>query len=395
MSSGNAPKWIKNSEIPIPDEWKDRVEKAKLAFGDFVERATTNDIKEKLSLSEYKARGVRYLIHNPYRLVSSRTVTEIEFGSDGVVRELPKIERWDRDSKNRITTSDLSWEEGEEKSVEDLIHQRTRVFKEKAEEHRRKKITRIDVNIDGPIAICHLGDPHVDDEGCNWPELLKTVEIISSTPGFYAGNIGDTTNNWVGRLERLYADQSTTFDEGVRLAEWLLTSLPWVYVILGNHDLWNKGEAIIRRILRDSKSAVCTPGAARIELVFPKGEKIRLFARHNFKGNSSWNRAHGPLKAAKMDGWGDIYIQGHKHVWASHQHEGNDGRPRWSLIVRGFKFFDHFADERGFYEHEHGCSVTTIIDPTAPPTERVRVVWDIEEAADLLKHLRKRAGYRD
>lgn len=304
---------------------------------------------------------------------------------------LPSLRSWDREAE--VLPHGLHWEAGEASSVKDLIARRTAVFNDLHERKVRDKITRIDVKMNGPIAITHLGDPHVDADGCNWPELVKAVETISKTEGMYAGNIGDTTNNWVGSLQRLYAHQSTTYDEGVQLAEWLLTSVPWVYVILGNHDSWNNGGSLIRQILKNASVATATAGCARIELRFPKGDPIRIMARHDFKGSSTWNRAHGPMKAAKLDPWADVYVSGHKHHWVSHMNEGMDGKPKWSMTVRGYKWHDSFAEEHGFYEHELGSSCTTILDPTAKPTERVKLVWDVEEAADLLRFYRKRAGY--
>jgi hypothetical protein len=38
--------------------------------------------------------------------------------------------------------------------------------------------------------------------------------------------VGDTTNNWTGRLARLYADQSTSAAQAWRIAEWLVNLEP-------------------------------------------------------------------------------------------------------------------------------------------------------------------------
>ena len=385
------PNWAKDPSSTLPDRYQQML----VSFSELGELVRTGEMSKRAlqvatGLTEHSA----YTLYEIFKCrgETSKTVDSYEFTKEGIVRELPSLNSWDKRPESPL--KDISWmSPEEEKSITDLINHRTKVFNNVVRDREKSKVTVVDVNLNGPIAICHLGDPHVDDDGCNWPKLLRTIETISATKGMYAGNIGDTTNNWVGRLERLYAKQSTTYDEGIRLAEWLLKSVPYIYVMLGNHDLWNRGSVLMKRIMKDASVAVCTGGTARVELRFPKGKPIRLMARHDFKGSSSWNRGHGGLKASKLDPWADVYVSGHKHHWVQHVEEGMDGSPRWSLTVRGYKWYDSFAEEKGFYEHQHGECCTTILDPTAPPTERVRIVWDVEEAADLLKYLRRRAGY--
>ncbi len=304
-------------------------------------------------------------------------------------KELPPVQRWDKPEESG---QEIEYEEPDDQTpIEEVIRRRRERFEKISDRQQARAIRPVDVKIDGPIAITHFGDPHIDDDGCNWPELLRNVKTVSSTPGMFGGNIGDTTNNWVGRLEKLWKHQTTTEEEALRLAEWLFKSVPWIYMVLGNHDNWNQGQHLIKFLSRDADVAVLTASTARIELRFPKGDPIRIVARHDFKGRSIWNRAHGPLRASKLDPWGDIYISGHIHVWVYHSEEGSDGKPRHAIIVRGFKFFDKYAQEHGFYEHRHGETCTTILNPLAKnPMERVRVVWDVEEAAEILTWYRRK-----
>ncbi len=309
---------------------------------------------------------------------------------------LPNFHRWDVPENEHVDFSDLDFDDNYDEfdmPIEELIEARRERFKRYDGKRKKKHIRDIGVNIKGPIAITHFGDPHVDDDGCNWPKLLRCVEVVSQTPGMFAGNIGDTTNNWVGRLQRLWAHQSTTLDEAVRLGHWLFHSVPWLYCVLGNHDKWNNGAQLLHYLTKGARIAAFCHNTARINLTFPKGNPIRIVARHDFKGSSIWNRAHGPMRESKLNPWGDIYISGHRHIWVSHHEEGTDGKPRWSLIVRGFKYHDEYAEDCGFYEHEHGEACTTIIDPTNPsPMERIKVVWDVDEAADMLNWKRAKAG---
>ena len=63
-------------------------------------------------------------------------------------------------------------------------------------------------------------------------------------------NIGDVTNNWTGRLMKKYADQTTTVRRARRLAEWLMhdSGVKWLMWLVGNHDAWENGDEILRRI---------------------------------------------------------------------------------------------------------------------------------------------------
>jgi transcriptional regulator with XRE-family HTH domain len=175
--------------------------------------------------------------------------------SEAVVpRELPSFERWDLPGE---PSDDLGYDQlDDDVPIEDLINDRKERFKRLDGKKTRRHTRKVQVKIPGPVAITHFGDPHVDDDGCNWPELLRTVEVVSKTEGMFAGNIGDTTNNWVGRLQRLWGHQSTTVDEAIRLAHWLFHSVPWMYCVLGNHDKWNHGAQLLRYLTQGAKIAV-------------------------------------------------------------------------------------------------------------------------------------------
>ena len=90
----------------------------------------------------------------------------------------------------------------EEIDVEDLVEERLKKFERKTVKKEAEKCFPIKVLKDGPIAIAHFGDPHVDDDGTNLGLLLKHAELVAKTDGMFGGNVGDVQNNWVGRLGR-------------------------------------------------------------------------------------------------------------------------------------------------------------------------------------------------
>jgi hypothetical protein len=324
------------------------------------------------------------------------------FNPDGSVKSMPVFPRWDAATPKRegitIPELDPDVEDDEVFSIEQLITDRQEAFFRKQKRWQKKRVSIVPVSIAGPIAVAHFGDPHVDDDGCNWPELMRALRVVASTPGMYAGNIGDTTNNWpmAGRLARLWGQQGTTIPEAIRLARWLYRSAPWLYYVAGNHDKWNNGGDTLRYLTRGARISVLAKSVARIELRFPRGEPIRIIARHDFKGSSIWNRAHGAMRESKLNPWADIYVAGHRHLWTSHEEEGTDGRRRLAMIVRGFKHFDSYGENLQFHEHRHGHVGTTVLNPLAKsPMERVKLFWDIEAAADFLVWQRKKLGLED
>ena len=122
--------------------------------------------------------------------------------------------------------------------LKDIIERRRAQFRRKEASEKSRNLIRCKVRIDGPMAILHMGDNHVDDPGTSINLLEQHVGLISGTQGLFGANIGDMANHWVGRLSRLHSHQTVTEAEPWKLVEWLVTSVDWLYLIGGNHDLW-------------------------------------------------------------------------------------------------------------------------------------------------------------
>lgn len=280
-------------------------------------------------------------------------------------------------------------------TAEELIDLRSAAFERKKAYEEGRTLIRVDVKDPGPIAILHLGDPHVDDDGCDWPTLRAHVELVKRTPGMFVANVGDTRNNWVGRLGRLYGNQSTSAKEATILAEWLIRTLEgrWLYLIGGNHDCWS-GEDDPLAWMAWQINALYEPSEARLGLNFPSGRQVIVNARHDFSGSSQWNPAHGPMKAAQLGLRDDILICGHLHKSGySPLKDPDTGRICHCLQVSTYKRFDHYAREKGFRDQTISPCVVTVIDPGAEhPANLIQVFWDPFEAAEYLAHKRRRSA---
>jgi hypothetical protein len=240
-----------------------------------------------------------------------------------------------------------------------------------------------------------FGDPHVDNEGCDWGLLKKHVELVNRTEGVFAASVGDMQDNWIGRLQRLYAKASMLASDGWRLSQWLLESMPWIALVGGNHDQWAQaaGSDPLKWISKKAKVMCYANDEIRITLRW-KGrralEPLVWVLRHDFPGRSWFHPTHGPHKEAMLDGRCHLLTAGHIHQWGQLTTEQRHQRISHALRVRGYKRDDAHARALGFHEQSHGAAVLVVIDPEAGEPGRIRTFWDVEHGCDYLTWLRER-----
>jgi hypothetical protein len=276
--------------------------------------------------------------------------------------------------------------------IEELIAQRKRKFQHKREHEEASKLIPIKVKMDGAIGILHFGDPHVDDDGCDIEAIERHTDLVNRTEGLFAANVGDTTNNWVGRLAKLYGEQATSAAQAWKIAEWFVNRCDWLYMIGGNHDLWSGSGDPLRWIAKHQNS-LYKSSEARIALKFPSGLEVRINARHDHSGSSIWNPAHGPMKAALMGTRDHLYVAGHKHESAySVLKDAISGITMHAMKVASYKIYDRYAKERGFRDNCLSPCALTTINPALPPDhpDLIKAFWDPQEGADYLTFLRRR-----
>lgn len=278
-----------------------------------------------------------------------------------------------------------------EESIEELL-QRKKAHMTRALDHETwAKLIPVTVTGKKPIGICLVGDPHLDDDHCDIAQLEQDLKTVGGTDGFYAGHLGDITNNWVGRLQRLYAYQSARFSDGLKLAEWMFGLCPNLFVVGGNHDMWNNGMDLLRFITHQSRTGVVQAHGARIALRWESGEEIRIHARHDFPGRSQFSDTHG-MKRELLFGWKDhVIVAGHTHVDEARVEPSIDGMAHWLFRVSGYKVIDDFAKEKGFRPKRLAPSVSIIVNPAARvEAEKIKPFWDVEAAADYLTFIRQK-----
>lgn len=277
--------------------------------------------------------------------------------------------------------------------VKALIKRRITQFARKSEIHRAEQLIGVQCRIDGPIGLGFFGDMHLDDDGTDLAQVLEHVDLFDgSREGLYAGNIGDSFNNWAGRLARLYAEQSTSSAEALALIKDILTRINWMFYINGNHDVWGQGGDILAGILANH-ALVHKSNKARLQLKLPNGRDLKIYAVHGFQGKSMWSEVYGAAKKAQLDGdHHDIYVGGHIHTSGyAHGMRPSSGKIWHALQVASYKKLDRYAEELNLDAKDlYSCPVA-LVDPYAGSALNfIRWEFDPHEAAERLKWMRSR-----
>lgn len=260
----------------------------------------------------------------------------------------------------------------------------------KAKRRDAEKWFRVNVPGKLPIGITWFGDPHLGTS-TNWERLERDIYLTASTPGLYGANLGDSSNNWVGRLTRLYADEDISRKTERKLIKWFLAEagITWLVWLMGNHDEWEHGAELIRAMDIHGKVPMLD-WEARFTLAFQGGRDVKVHAAHDFPGHSIYSPTHSHARAVRFLGSGaDLYIAGHRHTFGIQQFELPEaGLCPVMVRAAGYKVGDPHARRCGFPESTQGSSVLTIIDPTAGPAGRVLAFADIAQGARVLRALR-------
>jgi len=280
----------------------------------------------------------------------------------------------------------------DELTTEELIERSLKRWERKREAHNATKLIDVDLKEKKPFALCFVGDPHIDDDGCNWGRLKADMDLMANTPGMIGICVGDITNNWVGRLMKKYADQETTRKQAEKLIEWFLSEagVYWAAVIGGNHDIWNTDGGDINKFIFRSQAGIYRNHGVRLKLKIPGGKTINVNCRHDYAGHSQWNESHAMSKAARF-GVDDIYVAGHRHV-SGYQIVKNHESQRISHAVRvaGYKEIDDYAESKSLREHNIFQSMAFIVDPgQEDPLRFIKPVFSLDEAAEELTYKRK------
>lgn len=279
--------------------------------------------------------------------------------------------------------------------VDELIEQRCKAYTKQKARRAAERWYPITVPETGPFGLMVFGDEHADDNNCDWPSLKRDLALSRETPGVYACAMGDATNNWVGRLIREYEEQSVTRTQSRTLLKWLLSpaAAPWLFRLIGNHDLWRDGDVVLG-MFGDDTHYMAT-WEARIELRTASGQSFRIHAAHDFPGTSIYNKTHGPSRTAMFSGGAaELYVCGHKHTFGHQSFEIEETRQFvHSVRAPGYKKHDTYAVTRGYNQGEAPGAIFVLFNPLASgPAGRITIFNDPVLGCKMLEALRAQSN---
>lgn len=279
--------------------------------------------------------------------------------------------------------------------IDQLVKQREETGERTIRAYRSERFLNIDVHVDGPIGIWIAGDPHIDDDGCDFKLLRAHSELAVATEGMFAASVGDLQNAWVGRLARLYGNQSTSAREAWALVEWWLGLLgdKLLMISAGNHDCFARNVNGLDPVnwVIEQKETVYQTNGARVGLTTPSGEVFTINCRHDFSGRSQFNPAHGPTRAALFGYKDDLLVAGHTHSFGYNViKDCATGKVCHCVRLGSYKTVDDYAIERGFPDANVSECIVAILDPFEPdPRHRVLVDANPFRAAKTLTMMRR------
>ena len=173
----------------------------------------------------------------------------------------------------------------DEISTEDLVKLRLDNFERKEKREKNEEFLNVTIRDEKPIGLYIMGDPHIDDDGCDIPAVIKHLDITNKTDGMFACNVGDLQNNWARRtkLAGLWAEQSTTAEQSWQLTEWLIKYTDWIFIVAGNHDVWSGDGDPVKWICKPLKTTYAQHNI-RVKIKLPK-HHVRVNCTHNYRGN--------------------------------------------------------------------------------------------------------------
>lgn len=280
-----------------------------------------------------------------------------------------------------------------ELDVSELIERRSQRYEVVKKQTEAAAHRRVYLRSNKPIGIGFQGDGHLDDDGTDVGLFFEHAELFNGTnDGLYLGFMGDIWNNWIGRLTKLWGNQTSNFEEALALVEHYCTNTDFLFFLLGNHDLWGGKEDILQYMIRAASTCdIVAKHQQKVTLVFPNKKEVTIYARHKFPGNSMWMTQFGQLKTAQLDGTADIYVGGDKHVsgYSNGVHPGTQ-RMFHAIQVASYKRIDEYPIELGLLPRDlYNCPVA-IIDPAKDDLNMIRWEFDPFEAVERVQWERSR-----
>lgn len=252
----------------------------------------------------------------------------------------------------------------------------------------------VPLNLPGrPFRLKIFGDPHLDDDGCDFDLFERHWLEMNAEQGVYGICVGDWFNNWLRALGHLWKEHSTAPSDSWLLLEGLMEERgdALLAACSGNHDDWSHGPIDPVAYLMRQHGVAYRKGAIRLELRPGNHTPLTIAMRHKWRGASMYSAAHG-IRRAVEKGWADdIAIGGHIHQDESrHYIHPDTGKITTICQVSAFKAYDDHVDVQGYQGPRISPVWDLVIDPACEENDpdKVKVFWDSARAQKYLEAIR-------
>lgn len=310
---------------------------------------------------------------------------------------IPAMVQENRNSKQPIRPAGPMFQavqpQPRDRSFDDIVSDRLKFTDRQLAAKDSRELIDIALHVSGPFGVAMIGDPHLDNPGCNLRLALEHADLIMRTDRMFAICVGDIQDSWIGRLARLWASQGITASESLVLVNGYLDRLgPKLLALIdGNHDVWAHGVngQSPTDWIRGRYGTVAEKHGARLRITNDDGETVKINCRHDFPGRSQYNRAHGPSKSLMFGYRDDVAVAGHTHESGRNTLlDPESRRPMHAVRLGSYKHADEYADALGLLDaNVSECSVL-IVDPLNPDRRhRTQVIDSPLRAAQHLAML--------
>jgi len=241
-----------------------------------------------------------------------------------------------------------------------------------------------------PYRLKLFGDPHLDNDGCNFELFEQHWLEMSAERRIYGVCIGDWFDNWTRALAHLYQDHSKPPTDAWTCLEWLMEQRGEALIAAcsGNHDDWSKGPGVDPvDLLMKRHGVLYRKGAIRVQVHHEGCEPMYWALRHKWRGKSMYSAAHWAASHLNIKWRDDLMVGGHTHQDDKRMVQRDDGVWCHACQVSAFKEIDDYADVHGFDGQKASPVWDLVVEPARPRTDpdRIKIFWSSEAAQSYLE----------
>lgn len=337
----------------MPSKWENRVEK----IIDLMEKGKSDqEISDEFGVSK------SYLKN---KMVKLRKKGLLPYRKD--IKKREKTEYFSEDGRQKMEVNFVDKKKAE-CNWEEFLNTAIDMQKQKQKKSISQDEARIEIQTDKPFAIAFSSDWHLGASSTDYVSFLKHIRLITKVNNLMVGVLGDLADNFVqsskkgGMFSSLFSPQDQQ-DVLKSIFEDLGENV--IFKTSGNHDDWTYFESgfdFAKYMYKNCRSAPYLRSGGGINLVVNGDIEYRIYAKHKYRYNSSFNLTHTVKRMFEQESPFDVGVIAHHHTPAVEQVSRWHGKYKRDIVcirTGSYKIDDKWAKSQGFGGGEIG--VPTVI----------------------------------